>query len=119
MPPAKKTTPAPRQPQDRQKKATTSKVTNRLDTFEFEHDGETYELPSPQDSVGKIPGRILRDALMDPESGGELRMSIAALEACDPDEDALDALYSKPAPEMMQIVAEWFQSAQGAELGES
>lgn len=102
-------------PQDHKSKAAARKVEN---AFEFEHDGLVYDLPSVEDSLSKIDGRVFRDALMKPDEGGELRMAFQALESSEPGEETLDALYSKPAPEMLEIVMSWFQHAQGATAGE-
>jgi len=104
----------PKQPQDRKPKTTT-------DAYTFRHDGKTYRLPPGETAVSKIPGRFVRDAIMDGDEG-ELRLGFAMLENVDASEGALDALYSMPGPEMMEHVRDWMQfkpSEEDASLGES
>lgn len=107
MPPARKT------PQDRKPKAT------EPGGFTFEHDGDTYTLPAPSEALTQIPGRALRDALLDGEEG-QLRLAFRCVEATDVTDETLDALYDKPAPEMTAIIMDWFRSADasGATLPE-
>ena len=61
----------------------------------------------------------MRDAVMDGEEG-QLRLSFFMLEKLEDASEALDALYSKPAQEMLPIVEAWmkFKPAGGASLGE-
>lgn len=93
--------PAPRKPQDRKPKG---------QGFTFDHDGETYALPAPSGALATIPGKAFRDALMGGEEG-QLRFAFTCLEAVEPEPSALEALYSKPTPQMLALVMEWFQSA--------
>lgn len=102
--------PAPKQPQDHQKK----KVKATAYTFKHEAttDGEavtkTYTLPLATEAVAlSIPGRITRDAMIDDDGAGELRMGLAMVENCEAAPEALAALYEKSTGEMMRIVIEW------------
>jgi hypothetical protein len=107
MPPARRT------PQDRKPKAKPGEYT-------FDHDGKAYVIPPPSDALADIPGRAFRDALLNGEDG-QLRFAFVCLEKVTADAAVLDALYSKPAPEMLEIVGAWFQSADlsGATLPQS
>lgn len=110
----------PKKPQDRQPKAVTITPTP-VNVYTFEHDGHTYALPAGATAVDRVPGRVLRDAYLDGE-GGQLRMGFTLLELVDADPGALDALYSMPAPEMLEHVAAWLslQTVEGEpSLGES
>lgn len=103
---------APRKPQDHKPKAG--------GPFTFDHDGKTYEIAPPSDALTKIPGRALRDGLIGGEEG-QMRFGFLLLEAVGLPQDTLDALYDKPAPEMLQIVESWLTSADlsGATLPQS
>lgn len=106
-------TPARKAPQDRKPKA--------VEGFQFTGaDGKGHTLPHPSDGLKLLPGRAFRDALMDGEEG-QIRMAFRCLELVVDDGDpALDALYDLQAPDMIEIVATWFSSADpsGATLGE-
>lgn len=93
--------PAPKKPQDH-----LPKTSGR---FTFEHDGKTFELAPPSDALTKIPGRALRDGLIGGEEG-QMRFGFLLLEAVEPPAATLDALYAKPAPEMLGIVEAWLTS---------
>ena len=103
----------PRQPQDHKPKAAVG--------FQFDGaDGKSHTLPHPSEALALLPGRAFRDALMDGEEG-QLKMAFRCLElVVDDDNPALDALYDLPAPDMIEVVATWFSSADpsGATLGE-
>jgi hypothetical protein len=89
--------------------------------FTFEHDGETYEIPSALTKYGEVPGRLVRDAYMDGDDG-EMRLGFTLLEMVDADPAALEALYAKPAPEMLDVFRDWMSfrpSEEDATLGES
>lgn len=104
----------PKQPQDRKPK-------QEPGAYTFRHDGKTYRLPSGETAVSKIPGRFLRDAYMDGDEG-EMRLGFAMLEHVDATPGAIDALYSMPAPEMLDHVRAWMTfkpSEEDASLGES
>jgi len=118
MPPVKKTA-APRKPQDRKPKKTTTAARDRSAPFVFTAGGEEFELPSPEEAAGKVSGRVVRDAIMDPSQDAQMRLAFATLESSGPDSAALDALYDLPAADMLQVVADWFEAAQGANPGES
>jgi hypothetical protein len=107
---------APRKPQDRKPKAAEAP-----EEFTFEHDGETYTLPPVQSVAPLVGGRVMRDAVMGGEEG-QLRLSFFMLEMLelDPEVKTLDALYEKPATEMLEIVQSWmkFKPSAGVSLGE-
>ena len=89
--------------------------------FTFEHDGKTHSLPSALTKYGEVPGRLIRDAYMDGDDG-EMRLGFTLLEMLDADPAAIDALYDKPAPEMLDIFRDWMRfrpKAEDADLGES
>jgi hypothetical protein len=89
--------------------------------FTFEHDGETFEIPSALTKYGEVPGRLIRDAYMDGDDG-EMRLGFTLLEMVDADPNAIDALYAKPAPEMLDVFRDWMRfrpSEEDATLGES
>ena len=104
---------APRKPQDRKPKAVVP------ETFTFEHEDVTYTLPPVESVAALVSGRTMRDAVMDGEEG-QLRLAFFMLEKLDGAEDAIAALYSKPAPEMLELVQSWmtFKPAGGVSLGE-
>lgn len=103
----------PKQPQDHKPKA------KRPAPFEFDADGETYELPLASEGRAKLTGRDFRDAAMGGEIG-QLEYLFKALEASAPKEDALDALYAMPQPDMMEVLERWgdYGDGDGASLGE-
>lgn len=89
--------------------------------FTFEHDDKTYELPSAVTKYDQVPGRLIRDAYMDGDDG-EMRLGFTLLEMLDADEAAIEALYDKPAPEMLAIFRDWLTfrpSGEDVSLGES
>lgn len=88
--------------------------------YTFEHDGKTFVIPPPSEVLATIPGREFRDALMNGDEG-QLKFSFVCLEKCVTDQAVLDALYAKPVPETLEIVAAWFKSADtsGATLPQS
>lgn len=97
MPPAARKT-----PQDRKPKASTG--------FTFDHDGKTHTLPAPSGALATIPGRAFRDAMLGGEIG-ELKFALTCLESVGASPEALDALYSKPTADMLEIAGRWMQSA--------
>ena len=105
---------ARRAPQDRKPKATTEPT-----EFTFEHDGKTFTLPPAQTLGHLIPGRTMRDAVMDGEEG-QLRLSFFMLELLEDSKEAIDALYEKPAADMLVLVEAWmkFKPKDGVTLGE-
>ena len=89
--------------------------------FTFEHDGKTFGIPSALTKYDEISGELIRDAYMDGDSG-EMRLGFTLLELVDAEPGALDALYSKPAPEMLDIFRDWMRfrpATEDANLGES
>jgi hypothetical protein len=105
---------APRKPQDRKPKAP-----EQPKTFTFDHEDITHTLPPVESVAALVPGRTMRDAVMDGEEG-QLRLAFFMLEKLEDADDAIDALYSKPAPEMLSVVQSWmtFKPAGGVSLGE-
>lgn len=102
-------------PQDHKPKATEDT------TYAFEWEGHTFHLPPAETAVSAIPGRQLRDAYMDGEEG-QMRLGFSMLENVEADPGALDALYSMPAPAMLDHIAKWMEtrsSETGATVGES
>lgn len=89
--------------------------------FTFEHDDKTYELPSALTKYDQVPGELVRDAYMDGDSG-EMRLGFTLLEMLDLESGTLEALYAKPAPEMLDIFRDWMRfrpEREDADLGES
>lgn len=105
---------APRKPQDRKPKAAEEPT-----VFTFDHDGESFELPPAQTVAHVVTGKAMRDAVMGGEEG-QLRMSFTMLESLEGVDEAIDALYAKPAAEMLELVQAWmnFKPADGVNLGE-
>lgn len=104
----------PKQPQDHKPK-------QQPNVYTFRHNGTTYRLPSGETAVDKIPGKFLRDAYMDGDEG-QMRLGFAMLENIDADPAALEALYSMPAPQMLEHLQGWMSfkpSEEDASLGES
>lgn len=111
---------APRQPQDHLPKARQLANQAGLTPFQFEHEGTVYELPRlDPDEAHKATGKLVRDAVMNPESeAAQLRLTIATLELAVTDPATLEALYAKPWSEVGAIVNAWLE-AQGADPGKS
>lgn len=89
--------------------------------FTFEHDGQTFSIPSALTKYDQVPGKFVRDAYMDGDEG-EMRLGFTLLEMVDAEPGALDALYAKPAPEMLEVFRAWMRfrpSEEDATLGES
>lgn len=107
---------APKKPQDRK-----PKVTEQPLVFTFEHKSKTFTLPPVETVAHLVGGRTMRDAVMAGEEG-QLRLAFFMLESLelDPAEKTLDALYEKPATEMLEIVQSWmkFKAPSGVNLGE-
>src|SRR4030095_12648270 len=94
---------APRKPQDHK-----PKVTEEPTEFTFEHNGETFTLPAAQTVADRVTGKMMRDAVMSGEEG-QLRMSFFLLEELEGADKAREALYEKPAPEMLQLFEAWMK----------
>jgi hypothetical protein len=105
---------AVKKPQDRKPKAS-----DPAEIFTFEHEDKTYELPAASTVAAQIPGQVMRDAVMQGEEG-QLRLSFFMLERLEGAEEAIKALYAKPAGEMLHIVEGWttFKPKSGVSLGE-
>ena len=92
----------------------------KVEPFTFAHEGVQYVLPPPSDSMGRVPGRVLRDAVM----GGEdqqAKLNFTILESVDADPAAINALYSKSVVDMSKIMERWLRSSgpDGENLPES
>lgn len=94
--------PAPKKPQDR--------LPKKVIGYSFDHEGKTFVIPPPSEALANLPGRVFRDAVMEGPAG-EQRLAFVALELVVTDATVLEALYAKPAPQMIEIVQDWFQSA--------
>lgn len=87
--------------------------------FKFTANGKSYTLPNADKGRAALTGRDLRDATV----GGEVGMMgylFKTLEAAEPDQKALDALYAMPQAEMMSVLDDWGShgDGDGASLGE-
>lgn len=81
--------------------------------------GKKHALPPASKGRNKLTGRDFRDATM----GGELGMTaymFKLLEAAEPKQTALDALYDMPQTDMMDVLQAWGEhgDGDGASLGE-
>ena len=90
--------------------------------FTFHVKGKRYALPPAKVGTDTMTGRDFRDAVMGGEAG-MLAYQFKVLEAAKPAPAALDALYSLPQSEMLDIVNAWGEhdggTEGGASLGES
>lgn len=95
----------PKKPQDRKPKSVSVTATP-VNLYAFTWQGQDFTLPAGETAVDRIPGRALRDAYLDGEEG-QMRLALTMLELVEADPMALDALYSMPAPEMLEHIAAW------------
>lgn len=89
--------------------------------YRFDWDGQTYELPPPQMAVDRISGKALRDAYLEGQEG-QMRLGFLMLENVEAESGAVEALYSMPAPKMLDHIGDWMatrDSETGATVGES
>jgi len=103
-------------PQDHKAKASEEPV-----RYRFTWQEQDYELPPPQMAVDRITGQALRDAYMDGQEG-QMRLGFLMLENVEAESGAVEALYSMPAPAMLDHIAAWMEtrdSETGATVGES
>jgi hypothetical protein len=103
----------PKQPQDHKPP--------KASLFHFaDLEGKQQALPPASVGVGKLTGRDLRDASVGGEAG-QMAYLFKVLEASEPTEAALDALYAMPQSEMMDVLTAWGEhgDGDGASLGES
>ncbi len=100
--------------------ATSSQAKSKAKTFTFKVGTKTYSLPLASKGKAALTGRDLRDALLGGD-GGEFAYLIKALEAADPNQASLDALYSLKQDRMIAVLSDWaaFGDGDGASLGES
>lgn len=93
-------------PQDRKPKVTKYSFTDV--------DGKRHTLPLASESAVKIPGKMTRDVIMDPDDEqAQLRLGFAMLEASGVAQETLDALYAKPTPDMLEVMGEWMTHGDG------
>lgn len=95
-----------KQPQDRKQKA---------EGFTFVHKGKRFSLPDFDEQREKIPGGVVMDALMDPNSElAEVRLALAALQVSAASEKTMAALREMPSGDMFRIVGEWMGETGGS-----
>lgn len=83
--------------------------------YTFLHAGKRYALPDFNEQREKIPGGIVMDALMDPNSElAEVRLAIAALNVSGASDKAMAALRDMPSGEMFRVVGEWMGETGGS-----
>lgn len=103
----------PKQPQDH-KPATG-------EPFRFtDGKGKSHTLPLASAGRDRLTGRDIRDATLGGEIG-QLGYLFKMLEAAQPDESALDALYAMSQTDMLEVLQAWGEhgDGDGASLGES
>jgi hypothetical protein len=91
------------------------------DLFTFtDAKGKSHELPPITIGRAKMTGLDLRDATIAGEVG-QIGYMFKVLEAAGPSKDALDALYSMPQSEVLDVLDAWGDhgDGDGASLGES
>ena len=105
-----------KQPTDRKPKQPDSPA-----IYEFEWNDKAYRLPPPDSAIDLVPGQVLRDAYMDGDEG-QMRLGFHMLELVDTEPGTIDALYSMPAPMMLDHIQAWMElraSQEQATVGES
>jgi hypothetical protein len=82
-------------------------------------DGKSHTLPLASAGRDRLTGRDIRDATLGGEIG-QLGYLFKVLEAAEPNEKALDALYAMPQNEMLEVLQAWGDhgDGDGASLGE-
>lgn len=76
--------------------------------------GKRFTLPLASAGAEQIPGKVTRDAVMNPDDeAAQLRLGFAMLEACGASQDALDAVYEKPTPAMLELLGAWMHHGDG------
>ena len=102
--------PAPKQPQDRKKKATEATEPE----FTFDHDGKTYALPTADKYAGNVPGGITADALLEPDNEVvQLRLGLAMLNAVEGHDEARAVMRSMSSQDMFTVLGEWMSFGDG------
>lgn len=118
MPPtSRKATPG-RTPQDHKPPAPT--LVESPDLFWFNGaDDQRHSLPPAGEAAGAVSGRMLRDALRDPD--GEARLALHMLDHCGAAPADLDALLDLPGTQFLPLIGEWVRWSRenGVSLGES
>jgi hypothetical protein len=81
--------------------------------------GKSHTLPLASAGKSKLSGRDLRDAAMGGEVG-QVAYMFKLLEAAEPNEAALNALYDMPQDDMIEVLQAWGDhgDGDGASLGE-
>lgn len=82
-------------------------------------DGKKHTLPFASEGRARLTGRDVRDAALGGDIG-QLGYLFKALEAADPGEKVLDALYGMPQDDMLEVLKDWGDhgDGDGASLGE-
>lgn len=102
----------PAQPQDHQPA--------KGEPFKFtDAEGKSHTLPLASSGKSRLSGRDLRDAALGGEVG-QVAYMFKLLEAAEPSEKALDALYAMPQDEMVEVLQAWGEhgDGDGVSLGE-
>lgn len=102
----------PAQPQDRKPA--------KGDPFTFtDATGKKHTLPLVSEARSRLSGRDIRDAVLSGEAG-QLAYLFKAVEAAQPGEDTLDALYAMPQGDTLEVLSAWGDhgDGDGASLGE-
>lgn len=77
-------------------------------------DGKKHTLPFASEGAENIPGKLTRDAIMDPDDdAAQLRLGFAMLEACGAPQEAIDAVYAKPTTGMLEVLGAWMEHGDG------
>jgi hypothetical protein len=80
------------------------------DLYRFTVQGKSFTLPSPESAAPKVGGGVTMDAILAPDDEmAQLRLGLAMLNASGADPEALAALRSMPAEEMLTTVGEWME----------
>jgi hypothetical protein len=76
--------------------------------FTFKHKGKTHRLPDPSESAMKVPGWVVQDALMNPDSyPAQTRLSLYMLEESKATAAAKAALREMDAGAMLGVIDDW------------
>lgn len=95
-----------KKPEDHKPKAKKFSFTNE--------NGKRFTLPLASAGAEKIPGRVTRDAVMNPDDeAAQLRLGFAMLEESGASQEAVDAVYEKSTPAMLDLLGAWMQHGDG------
>lgn len=88
---------------------------SKAEGYTFTHKGKRYTLPDFTEQRGRIPGGVVMDALMDPNSElAEVRLALSALQVSNVPAKTMAALREMPADDMFTIVGEWMGETGGS-----